>query len=278
MSYKTIAAILQSREDTKRVLDCAIPLAQAWGAHIIGIHAEAIPVAYSAAVGFPDVGLIETASEAAEQRTKEVQDLCTHRMQTAGQTFDWHSLRSFSGDSAYTGASIARSADLVVVAQRNPEWASEDAPNIEGVLYEAGRPVLVVPHSGALTKTFGRILISWNGSREAARAAFDALPLIVESEAVEIFMIDPSEDDDFVSASASALAAALSRHGAEVVVASEASKGRHVDEVIRDRATAIGADLLVLGAHSHSWIRELLFGGVTQHILKTCPIAALLSR
>ncbi len=278
MSYKTIATILQSTEDTKRVLDFTIPLSQLWGAHIIAIHAEAIPVAYSAAVGFPDVGLIETASEAAEERTKDVEGLCTARMKDAGQPFDWHSLRSFSGDSAYTGASIARSADLVVVAQRDPKWASEDAPSIEGVLYEAGRPVLVVPHSGALTNTFGRILISWNGSREAARAAFDALPLIVDAESTEIFMVDPSDDDDFVSSSGSALAAALSRHGAEVVVASEASNRRHVDEVIRDRATAIGADLLVLGAHSHSWVRELLFGGVTQNILKSCPITALLSR
>ena len=47
-------------------------------------------------------------------------------------------------------------------------------------------------------------------------------------------------------------------------MATEESNGRHVDEVIRDRATAIGADLLVLGAYSHSWLRELLFGGVTR--------------
>jgi nucleotide-binding universal stress UspA family protein len=278
MSYKTIAAILQSKEDTRRVLDCAIPLAQTWSAHIVCIHAEAIPVAYSAAVGFPDVGLIETASEAADQRTRDIEALCGERLASCAQTHEWHSLRSFSGDSAYTGASIARTADLVVVAQRDPSWASEDAPNIEGVLYEAGRPVLVVPHAGALTNNFGRIIISWNGSREAARAAFDALPLIAEAEATEIFMVDPADDDEFVTASASALAAALSRHGAEVTVATEDSNGRHVDEVIRDRAIAIGADLLVLGAYSHSWLRELLFGGVTQNILKSSPIAALLSR
>jgi nucleotide-binding universal stress UspA family protein len=278
MSYKTIAAILQSKDDTKRVLDCALPLAQAWGAHIVCIHAEAIPVAYSAAVGFPDVGLIETASEAADFRTKDIEAICAERLAATGQTHEWHSLRSFSGDSAYTGASIARTADLVVVAQRDPSWASEDAPSIEGVLYEAGRPVLVVPHAGALSNTFGRILISWNGSREAARAAFDALPLIAEAETTEIFMVDPQNADEFVTASASALAASLSRHGAEVTVVTEESKGRHVDEVIRDRAIAIGADLLVLGAYSHSWLRELLFGGVTQHILKSTPVTALLSR
>ncbi len=48
------------------------------------------------------------------------------------------SLTSFSGDSAYTGATFSRAADLVIVAQRNPEWASDDAPSIEGVLYDSG--------------------------------------------------------------------------------------------------------------------------------------------
>ena len=277
MSYKTIAVILQSKEDAQRVLDCAVPLAQAWGAHLVGIHAEPIPVAYSAAVGFPDVGVIETATEAAAERTKEVEALFTSRMKASDQSFDWHSLTSFSGDSSYAGATLSRAADLVIVAQRNPDWASDDAPSIEGVLYESGRPVLVVPYAGPLTSAFSRILVSWNGSKEAARAVFDALPLIAEAEATEIFVVDPPEDGDEVGASASALAAALSRHGAEVTVATEASGGRGVDEVIRDRVTATGADLLVLGAYSHSWLRQLLFGGVTRTVLHTMQVPSFMS-
>ncbi|MEQ1952596.1 universal stress protein [Mesorhizobium sp. CN2-181] len=277
MSYKTIAVILQSKDDAQRVLDCAVPLAQAWGAHIVGIHAEPIPVAYSAAVGFPDVGVIETATEAAAERTKEVEALFTERMKAADQSFDWHSLTSYSGDSAYAGATLSRAADLVIVAQRNPEWASDDAPSVEGVLYESGRPVLVVPYAGPLTRSFNRILVSWNGSREAARAVFDALPLIAEAGWTEIFVVDPPEDEDEAGASASALAAALSRHGAEVTVATEASRGRGVDEVIRDRVAATGADLLVLGAYSHSWLRQMLFGGVTRSVLHAMQVPSFMS-
>ena len=58
MPYKTLAVILQSTDDTRRVLDCIIPLAQAWDAHVVGVHAEQYPVAYSEAVGFPDVTVI----------------------------------------------------------------------------------------------------------------------------------------------------------------------------------------------------------------------------
>lgn len=277
MSYKTIAAILQSKEDTQRALDCAIPLAQNWGAHIIGIHAETIPVGYSAAVGFPDVAMIETASEAAEERTKDVETIFRERMNAAGQTMEWHNLRSFSGDGAYTGATIARTADLVIAGQRSPEWAAEDAPNVEGVLYEAGRPVLVVPYQGALPKTFKHILISWNGSREAARAAFDALPLMEDAQAVDVLVVDAA-DDDFTVSSAAALANALSRHGLAANVVRENSAGRNVDDVMRERIASSGADLLVLGAFSHSWLRQLLFGGVTRSVLTSMPIPCLMSR
>lgn len=276
--YKTVAVILQNPDDARRVLDWVAPLAQAWGAHVVGVHAEPFPIAYSSAIGFPDVAVIETATEAAEERTKQIEALFAAQMKASGQSHDWHSSRSFSGDSAYAGAAIARAADLVVIAQRNPDWTAEDASGVEGVLYEAGRPVLVVPHSGAMTSRFSRILIAWNGSREAARAAFDALPLILEAEATEIFVVDPPEEGDDVEASASDLAAALSRHGAEVAVASEASTGRHVEEVIRDRVAATGADLLVLGAYSHSWLRQFLFGGLTRTVLQSAPVPCLMSR
>ncbi|MBS3652205.1 universal stress protein [Pseudaminobacter sp. 19-2017] len=278
MPYKTLAVILQSTEDTRRVLDSVLPLAQAWNAHVVGVHAEPYPVAYSAAVGFPDVTVIEAAAEAAEERTTEIEALFHGQMRAAGQSHEWHASRSFSGDTAYAGAALARTADLVIVAQRNPDWAADDASGVEGVLYEAGRPVLVVPHSSPMVRTFSRILLAWNGSRESARAAFDALPLIKEAESTEIFVVDPPAEGEDVEASASCLAAALSRHGAEVVVATEQSRGRHVDEVIRDRATAMGADLLVLGAYSHSWLRQLLFGGVTRTVLQSMQVPCLMSR
>ena len=54
--------------------------------------------------------------------------------------------------------------------------------------------------------------------------------------------------------------------------------GRAVDDVIQDRVGAIGADLLVMGAYSHSWLRELLFGGITRTVLQSMPVATFMSR
>ncbi len=55
-------------------------------------------------------------------------------------------------------------------------------------------------------------------------------------------------------------------------------RGISVDDVIQTRVVETGADLLVLGAYSHSWLRQLLFGGVTRTVLRTVPVAAFLSR
>jgi len=276
MTVKTIAVILQNVEEADRVLDFVLPLAATWEAHIIGIHAEPMPVDYSSGLGFPDVGIIEAATEAAEERTAAVRAAFEGRIGQAA-SHEWQQLTNISGDSAYGGLSLARCADLVVVAQRDPHVHSADGANLDATIYESGRPVLVVPHAGAASAGFARVLVSWNGSREAARAAFDALPLIIEAESTEVFLIDP-EAHAGAAESASALAASLARHGAKVSVATAESHGSSIEEVVRGRVAATGADLVVLGAYSHSWLRELLFGGVTRSVLQSMPIATFVSR
>lgn len=121
---------------------------------------------------------------------------------------------------------------------------------------------------------WSKVLVAWNGSREAARAAFDALPFIVEADATEILLVDPPADRG--EAPGAAIAAALARHGAAVSVHEQESGSQSTDAVIRDRVLATGADLLVMGAYSHSWLRELLFGGTTRSLLGNVPAAVLL--
>ncbi|TIM36471.1 MAG: universal stress protein, partial [Mesorhizobium sp.] len=167
--------------------------------------------------------------------------------------------------------------DLIIAAQR--ESGGDPSADVDTLVYDAGRPVLVVPHSGPLVTSFKHVLLAWNGSKEAARAAFDALPFIIEAEKTDIVVIDPPDTLDAAPEAAGAeIAAALSRHGATVSVSVLQSGGHSVDDVIQTRIAETGADLLVLGAYSHSWLRQLLFGGVTRTVLRTVPVAAFLSR
>lgn len=275
--FRTIAVVLQDAGGARTLLDNVIPLALEWDAFLVGIHAEPLPVDYSSGLGFPDVGLIQAASEAAEERTREVEALFTARATEAGLDHRWHSLRTLSGSHPLDGIAAARCADIVIVGQRDPAEGGADNEDLDAVLYESGRPVLVIPHSGGELRQFRKVLITWNGSREASRAAFDALPLVAAAESAEILLVDPT-DDSGEADGGTALASALSRHGASVFVSTTRAGGRGVDQVICDRVVETGADLLVIGAYSHSWLRELLFGGVTRSVLHTLPVATLMSR
>jgi nucleotide-binding universal stress UspA family protein len=274
MPFKTILAIIQSAEDAERVSDCAGALAARYEAHLIGLHAEALPVPYTSTIGFPDAEFIQASTEVNQERSKKIEAIFRKHTNDAGIAAEWRSLESFSGDSAHSGVASARSCDLVVAAQSGSDGAS---PDVDSLLYEAGRPVLITPHDAPCLASFRRVIVAWNGSREASRATFDALPFILEAESTEILLVDPPENPDVVEAGAD-IAAALERHGANVTVHTEASGGLATDDVIRGRLAATGADLLVLGAYSHSWLRELLFGGVTRTVLQSMPVTAFLSR
>ncbi|MER9761505.1 universal stress protein [Mesorhizobium sp. M0138] len=277
MRFKTIVAILQNEQDAERVLDCAIPLADRFESHLIGIHAEALPVPYTSATGFPDTEFLQVSADMNRERAEKLQALFVGRIENSGLSFEWRSLESFSGDSALTGISSVRAADLIIAAQR--ETGGDTSADVDTLVYDAGRPVLVVPHEGPLVTTFKHVLLAWNGSKEAARAAFDALPFIIEAEKTDILVIDPPDTlDDNPEAAGAEIAAALSRHGATVSVSVQKSGNASVDDVIQTRIAETGADLLVLGAYSHSWLRQLLFGGVTRTVLRSVPVAAFFSR
>jgi nucleotide-binding universal stress UspA family protein len=57
----------------------------------------------------------------------------------------------------------------------------------------AGRPVLVVPYAGNFETVGKRILVAWDGTREANRALNDALPLLADSEAVTVMFVGANE-------------------------------------------------------------------------------------
>ncbi|MDI6026020.1 universal stress protein [Corticibacterium sp. UT-5YL-CI-8] len=273
--FKTIVAVVQTDKDIQRVLDVALPLAEDHEAHLIGVHAEALPVPYASAGGFPDTEMIEVNVRIAAERAAHIKAAFLARLEGTGIAHEFRSFESFAGESTLSGVDSARCADLVIAARNGPDEDGFQA-DVDSLIYEAGRPVLVVPHSGPLLASYARVLIAWNNSKEAARAAFDALPFIREARETRILVVDPVEESSTLSASQ--LAAALERHGATVTIATRTSGGRHVDEAIRHHIAESGTDLLVMGAYSHSWLRELLFGGVTRNVLQSGETAVFLSR
>jgi nucleotide-binding universal stress UspA family protein len=278
MPFKTLAAILRAPADAGRILDFAIPLASTSGSHVVGIHAEAIPLPYPSPTGVgSDLVFLEATAEANRKRSAEIEKLFRSRTDAEGISAEWLSVQTFMGESAQPALANARASDLVIVQQVDP-GAAGDTEGIETLLFESGRPVLLIPYAGTVPTRIGRALVAWNGSRESARATFDALPFLHRADKVELLLIDKDAESEEGWAGGAEIAETLARHGVKVNVRDETAAGTPIGAIIGNRVAETGADLLVMGAYSRSRLSEWLFGGATRTVLESMPALTLMSR
>jgi len=274
MTYKTILAVIQSEREAGHLIDSAIQLAERFGSHLIGFHPELVQLSYAMAAGFPDAEFLRDATERSTATTKTLAADFGRRLGATKLSSAWATMATMPGDSSAGALRLARSVDLVVTQQPDP---LAEAPETDALLHDSGRPVLVIPRENPINPALKRIVIGWNGSREAARAVFDALPLLKEAEFVEVLVVDPAERPKGDLQQGEAIAAALGRHGVKAELVAASKGGGSVEEAIVDHCDIAKADLLVLGAYGHSWLREFLFGGVTRGVLDNAPIATFMS-
>ena len=67
---------------------------------------------------------------------------------------------------------------IVMVPTQSDGGSGLEADFAERVVMQAGRPVLLLPPGKKGELKLDEMVIAWDGGREAARAAFDALPLL----------------------------------------------------------------------------------------------------
>jgi nucleotide-binding universal stress UspA family protein len=108
----------------------------------------------------------------------------------------------------------------------------------------------------------GRMMACWDGSRSAARAIADALPLLARAKTVEIFTAT-GEAGKSTELEGSDIAHHLARHGLKVVVERQPAGDVDIASIILSRAADNGADLIVMGGYGHSRLREVVLGGAT---------------
>ncbi|MBP2547112.1 nucleotide-binding universal stress UspA family protein [Neorhizobium galegae] len=280
MGYKTILAVLDSPKNTGPISEFAIDLARQFSAHVVGLRAEILPtVPVIAPMEIPDPTAMEMLQQAAEVETGKIAAAFREKAEHEGISFEWRSFVSSAGYSSESVLECARASDLILAAQTDPALSNDNSADLETLLFESGRPVLLVPYILSAPKPVRRVLIGWNGSKEAARAAFDALPFLTRAESVEILSIDPPgmprQAPDLAGAD---LAAALARHGVNVTLTTLEKGELSVEAVIENRLSDNSIDLLVMGGYGHSRWWEMLFGGVTRNVLNSMTALTLLSR
>ena len=174
---------------------------------------------------------------------------------------------------AYKG----RTSDLVITGATADE---EVRSQIEALIFAVARPVLLLPVSenDSVGRVFSpsRIALAWDGSRTAARAAFDALPLLKRASSVTLIQI--TDDKDLSkSESVGELRALLTAHGVETTTLEVLGRGKRTDLALRDAFEQSGADTLVMGAYGHSRAREFILGGATRGTLQAGAFPVILS-
>ena len=279
MAYKTIVCVLSNAKNAPNLMNCAIDLARRNGAHLIGLHVEQVAIAPLAApMAMPDPVSIQALQDAAHEQSTALQAIFDETCRREAISGEWRNFVSMSGYGSGNSTDTLRCADLIVTAQSDPSYASDDS-EIEQVLFESGRPVLLVPYIFSDAKPIRRVLIGWNGTREATRAVFDAMPFLVNADAVEVFTVDPENNAAQTADLAGAeIAATLARHGVKAEVVAVASEGLSAATVLENRLSDSAIDLLVIGAYGKSRLREMLFGGVTRTLLDSMTALTLMSR
>ncbi len=163
--------------------------------------------------------------------------------------------------------------DLVVFGRPTADTVPDPRATIEATLLAGGRPLLLAPPE--LPDGVGHtVAIAWNGRVEAGRALAAALPLIEAAGAVHLLTAETPRTSIQVGAEA---ADYLQGRGGAAERQSVDVADEPVGAALLRAATAVGADLLVMGGYGHGRLREYVLGGVSRHVLSHAHLPVLLA-
>lgn len=168
----------------------------------------------------------------------------------------------------------ARLRDLTIVPAEANELGGQ--PAAEALIFESGRPVLMVPREPRKPFVLDVVTVAWDFSRPATRAVGDALPLLTRAKRVHIVTVINEKRID-TTRSGPELAKHLARHGVDVILETVDAQGRSIGEALEAATRVHDSDLLVMGAYGHSRLREFVLGGATRSMMAHPPVPVLFS-
>jgi nucleotide-binding universal stress UspA family protein len=263
--------------ETKDVTaDYAVSMAKAYGAHVVGVAFVYEPVIPGSLLGGIPTDLIEVQREENAKAAKTAVDNFEAAAKSSGVSAETRLLdASIAGASDLFGR-IARRFDIAVVGQAPRDQGVSEELLIEGALFGSGRPVVVVPQIQSQPLKLDNVMVCWDGSRPAARAIGDAVPLLARAKAIEIVVVTGERDKSGEITGAN-MKRHLARHGINVDIKRIAVGSTDVQTAILAHAADTAADFIVMGGYGHSRLREFILGGVTRSILKSMPVPVLMS-
>jgi nucleotide-binding universal stress UspA family protein len=285
VSYRKLLLPLSDTKCGLAALTLGLDLARLWQAHLaaVVVQIDARSVAPLAGEGLSGA-MIEDMMEATERES-------TTRAGTLAQVFAAALAAHGSGlDDAAQGSSAAMEivtgrdneavpamamlADLTILPHPSDDEEVNASECLHAVLFESGRPVLIAPPV-APASIGRRCCVAWNGTVESSAALNAMLPWLQRAEAVRVLHAGEYQRNGPVAA---AVLPYLAMHGVQADVAEFKSLNRDVGAGLLAAAAAFDADLLGMGAYSHSRLRQLILGGVTRHVLRRAALPVLMTR
>jgi nucleotide-binding universal stress UspA family protein len=278
---KTILIPTEDHDAMPAVLEGARLMAQVFDSYMEGFAVRPSPGTYVTVEPVSSLAIsgafeADTSKQAKADFEAFMQ---AHRVPPGGDapaTYSYGWPRAESAEDAYIG-SYGRVFDLIALGRPGSAPENPRMPPLESALFDAGRPVLIVPKTAP--KTIGRnVLVAWNRSTEQAHTNSFALPLLQRAEKVTVLMVEggatsgPSGED---------AALHLRRNGVKAealtLKKSDRNSGEAIGEITLEQAASLGCDLVIKSAYTQSRLRQMIFGGATRHILANASLPVLMA-
>lgn len=278
MAYKTLLTFVTHESMMATTLDTAVTVARREDAHLevccLGVDHTQVGYFYAGAPAMVYQETLDQAREAADALGAAARA----HLEKTDIRWSLDSTVVQMGGLPSLVAVRARFADLVVQAKPYGDSRGlEDEAVVESAMFEGKAPVLIVPDSG-LGDPFGkRVVAAWNQSNEAMTAIRRALPLLRAADHVNIAVIDPPQHGPEQSDPGALLSTMLSRHSVHAEVSVLAKTMPRTSDVLQRHVRDQDADMLVMGAYSHSRFREAILGGTTRHTLEMTEVPVFMA-
>ena len=273
---KDIVVNLSVGEKASPACDYAVSVAAAFDAHLAGIAFLYDPIVPVSGAGYIPADVIDAQERDNEKATRTALNHFNAACSRAGVSAEPLTLSASFGGVGEQFSRIARRFDLSIVGQAEPESSAVEEVIAESALFESGRPVIIVPYIQKAPLKLDNVMVCWDGSRAAARAIADSMPLLANSERVDVVIVtnERGKQDEIEGAD---IGAHLARHGLNVEIRRTALGDIDVADVLLSHAADAGSDFIVMGGYGHSRLREFVLGGVTRSILRSMTAPVLMA-
>ncbi|WP_342710167.1 universal stress protein [Bradyrhizobium sp. B124] len=275
--FGTILVHLPTELPVRATVNGAISFALSTGAHLdvvaIGYERTILPLIGLSGTAVTSVFEVEQAR--AFERAEAVLHVFDLQARNAGISYTSRPLSAVPAEARRIICASARVHDMTIVTQPQSGYDSYDNAIPRKILFQAGRPVLYLPYTFHGAFSTRRIGICWDGSRRAARALHDAMPLLRKADALTIIAIT-APDRVRAESSTDHLGQYLARSGlAAKVVSLPASWS--AQRALLSLAAEESLDLLVMSGYGHCRLQERLLRRISGDMLRAITIPVLMS-